>query len=104
MTIFNPITGQTIFKFRGRRAGRVYLIGRFRNLRSSAIPMRWQDGSWMVKLFLPPGKYEFGFKVNGVIEKTEVAEVQMDYRNLSDAVLRRLALTHTCLCHSHKWN
>jgi hypothetical protein len=96
-TILIPITGETIFEFRNHTALSVCLVGNFRWMRQSIIPMRWQEDRWIVSLFLPPGCYEFGVVVDGVLHLTGVVKVDLDYRCLPDDVLQRVALTNTVL-------
>jgi len=53
------------FDFPGGGAGKVFLVGDFNQWRESAHPMkRGDDGVWKKILMLPPGRYEYKFRVD----------------------------------------
>src|SRR5688500_6514973 len=104
MTHFDPFTGCTIFHFQASSVARITLTGRFGQAEPGGIRMRWERGSWVAKLRLRPGKYNYAFQVDGVTKKRGRTQVQLDYRFLTDNVLLEISSTHTCRLHAHKWN
>ena len=62
------------------------------------------DDVWFVRLSVPAGRYECAFEVDGILYPGGMALVRSDYIELPPQVLHALALTHTCLCQTHKWN
>ena len=101
---FNPITGETIFTFKGPAASQVYLLGKFGQTRSQRIPMRHRNGLWLVRLNLPSGRHEYAFEADGTFHPGGIARAERNYFLLPAEVLQALAVTHTCFCHPHKWN
>jgi hypothetical protein len=35
-------------------------------VRTAALPMRWVDGAWTIKVNLKPGKHEYKYVVDGI--------------------------------------
>lgn len=56
----------TSFRLAAPEATGVFLAGEFNQWSATATPLqRGADGSWVVALELPPGRYEYKFVVDG---------------------------------------
>lgn len=56
--------GWVRFRFAGEAQRPVFLVGDFNQWNETAHPMdRAEDGGWVTTLWLPPGEYEFKYKV-----------------------------------------
>ena len=64
---FNLIIGanHTISLKGYNNAGNVFLSGSFNNWSRNGFPMKWENGEWKLKVYLPPGKHLYKFVVDG---------------------------------------
>ena len=54
------------FTFRAPEARKVCIAGKFNAWNTSSMPMKkGKDGTWRIKLKLPPGKHEYKYFVDG---------------------------------------
>jgi len=54
------------FSLKAPNAKEVFLVGDFNNWDAGANPMKLdKEGSWKVRLIIPPGRYEFKLLVDG---------------------------------------
>jgi 1,4-alpha-glucan branching enzyme len=62
-----PKTKKVQFNLFAPEAERVFLAGDFNHWDADGIPMRRDNkGTWAVSFVLPPGRYEYRFRVDGV--------------------------------------
>ncbi len=55
------------FTFRAPDAKKVCIAGKFNNWNTSSMPMKkGKDGTWRIKVKLPPGRHEFKYFMDGV--------------------------------------
>ncbi len=60
------IGGKALFTYYNPSAREVYLAGEFNNWNPRQLLMENHDGTWEIRLDLPPGEYEYKFVVDGV--------------------------------------
>lgn len=54
------------FTFNSPEAKKVCIAGKFNNWNTSSMPMKKdKDGTWRIKVKLPPGRHEFKYFVDG---------------------------------------
>ncbi len=59
------------FEFHAPDAKKVCIAGKFNNWNTSSMPMKkGKDGTWRIKIKLPPGKHEFKYFADGAWAQT----------------------------------
>ncbi len=67
MNYYDECVGKHVFKFRFPGPGPISIVGDFNNWEPGCDEMTPDGGGWRIALYLPEGRYRYGFAVRGCI-------------------------------------
>jgi hypothetical protein len=82
----------------------VLVVGNFDGRQRWEIPMRHVGGLWEARVWLPPGRYSYGFQMGALFVPAGCAVVPGNFAGWSCKAMTALALSFTCPQHWRKWN
>ena len=63
MHTFDPKTGWSCFEFAGSYGEPVWLVGDFNGWGRRPLPMRFEQGRWVLRLRFQAGCYDYAFQL-----------------------------------------